>query len=388
MQCRGWSVLPVFRVYVDSNSLYGDRLLTKPKLGKRLVEFAAEGRCVLHLSPVVVGELSRQELTKLKDHHSEIDAWIDRIDPAHGDTSQLRTELQAFVENAGTRIGKHFQGLVEGGGVVIEEWPAYSGEEIVQRELENRRPFLQKEVGTIGHRDTVIWLGLVELAKSYPDDTIFFVTNDDGFKAQKELHPELIAELEAAGVAVDNIKLYPQVHPVLEYLASVELVDEDEDELSDVPDLATWRAAITQALGEYNETLSGLTWTRTPSHDGDWYDPDWDIGLPKELDEASVAAVDGPFEVSVAANEVTLDEPVTCTYQVTLTISGFMTKWDWYDVEDDAGVYLLDGDWNDHYVMVEAAPTIKVTTKVVYDSLTGEASVDELEAVELVSTQS
>jgi hypothetical protein len=107
--------------------------------------------------------------------------------------------------------------------------------------------------------------------------------------------------------------------------------------------------------------------------------------LPNELGEASVLAIDGPFEVSIDAERVTLDEPVTCTHQVTLTISGFMTKWDWYDIEDDAGVYLLDGDWNDHYVMVEAAPTIKVTTKVMYDSLSREASVEDLEAVERAS---
>jgi hypothetical protein len=69
----------------------------------------------------------------------------------------------------------------------------------VKRELDYRRPFLRKEVGTIGHRDTVIWLGLVELAKSFPGDTIFFVTNDDGFKENKKLHPELIAEIETAG---------------------------------------------------------------------------------------------------------------------------------------------------------------------------------------------
>ncbi len=313
---------------------------------------------------------------------------IDRIDAAHGDTSQLRVQLQDFVAKAEALIGRRYQELVEDGGVFIQPWPAYSGEEIVKRELDCRRPFLRKDVGTIGHRDTVIWLGLVELAKSFPDDIIFFITNDDGFKEKRKLHPELIAELAAAGVDVDHIQLYSQVHPVLEYLSTVELADEDEDaedDRSDAPDLATWRAAITQALGEYNETLNELNWTRTPSHDGDWYEPDWDIGLPKALEDAEVLAIDGPFEVLIDAGHVTLDEPVTCTHQVTLTISGFMTKWDWYDVEDDASVYLVDGDWNDHYVVVEAAPTIKVTTKVIYDSLTGEASVEDLEAVELAS---
>ncbi len=76
---------------------------------------------------------------------------------------------------------------------------------------------------------------------------------------------------------------------------------------------------------------------------------------------------------------------MTCTHQVTLTISGFVTKWDRYDVENDTSVYLIDGDWNDHYLIVEAAPTVKVTTKVIYESSTGEASVEEPEAVDLAS---
>jgi hypothetical protein len=388
--------LPVFRVYVDSNSLHGDRLLTKPRLGKRILDFATEGRCVLHLSPVVIGELSRQELTELKDNHTEMDTRIDRIDRAHGDTSQLRAQLRAFVENAESLIGNRFQKLVAGGGVVIQPWPAYSGEEIVKRELDYRRPFLRKEVGTIGHRDTVIWLGLVELAKSFPDDTIFFITNDDGFKKEKKLHPDLIDELASAGVNVDHVRLYPDFYPLLEFLKTTpveedEEAEEDEDatdedveeELPDVPDLATWRAAITQALWEYNETLKEITWTRKPSHDGDWYDPDWEIGLPKALEDAELLAIDGPFEVSIGADHVTVDEPVTCTHQITLSLSGFMTKWDWYDLEDEADISLVDGDWNDHYVVVDAAPTIKVTTKVIYDSLTGEASVEDLEAVAL-----
>jgi len=370
---------------VDSNSLHGDRLLSKPRLGERLLNQVAEGRCQLHLSPVVIGELSRQELAELNLHHKELDTRINRIDKAHGDTDQLREQLQTFVANAEALIEARYRELADGGGVFIEQWPSYSGEEIVKRELEDRRPFLRKEAGTIGHRDTVIWLGLVELAKSHPDDMIFFVTNDDGFKKDKKLHPDLAADLTEAGIRVERIRLFPEIYPLLEYLANVEAVEEDEDdeELSDTPDLASWRAAVTQALWEYNETLKDFAWTRKPSHDGDWYEPDWEIGLPRSLEDAELVAIDGPFEVSIGADQVMLDELVTCTHQVQLSISGFMAKWDWYDLDDDSDVTLVDGDWNDHYVVLDAAPTIQLTTKVIYDALTGEASVEELKSVEI-----
>ena len=260
-------------------------------------------------------------MIELKQHHSELDTRIRRIDAAHGDTSQLLAQLQAFVANAEALIEGRYQKLAGGAGVFIQPWPSYSGEEIVKRELENRRPFLKKEVGTIGHRDTVIWLGLIELTQSFPNDIIFFVTDDNGFKEDGKLHPDLHADLAGAGVDADHIRLYSQVHPVLEYLSAVELVDKDGDDeedektedggigdeedegtdskLSDVPDLATWRAAITQALWEYNDALKDLTWTRTPSHDGDYYYPEWEIGLPNALEDTELTAIDGPFEVSI-----------------------------------------------------------------------------------------
>jgi hypothetical protein len=78
-----------------------------------------------------------------------------------------------------------------------------------------------------------------------------------------------------------------------------------------------------------------------------------------------------------------VDEPVMCTHQVTLSFSGFMSKFDWYGLDDDAGIYLVNGDWNDYTVIVEAARTIQLTTQVIYNSVTSEASVEELEAVAL-----
>ena len=208
-----------------------------------------------------------------------------------------------------------------------------------------------------------------------------FVTDDNGFKEDGKLHPDLHADLAAAGVDADDIRLYLQVHPVLEYLSAVELVDKDGDdekdektedggigneedegtdgELSDVPDYATWRAAITQALWEYNDVLKDLTWTRTPSHDGDYYYPEWEIGLPNALEDTELTAIDGPFEVSIGVGQVKVDQPVVCKHQVTLSFSGFMSKFEWYGLDDDAEMYLVDGDWNDYTVIVEAARTVE-----------------------------
>lgn len=69
---------------------------------------------------------------------------------------------------------------------------------------------------------------------------------------------------------------------------------------------------------------------------------------------------------------------------VTLSFSGFMSKFNWYGLEDDSGFFLIDGDWNDYTVLVETVRTIKLDTTVTYHSEMGEATVDELKSAAVV----
>jgi pimeloyl-ACP methyl ester carboxylesterase len=157
-----------------------------------------------------------------------------------------------------------------------------------------------------------------------------------------------------------------------------------EGESLNALDIASWRAAITQALWEYNETLKELSWTRSPSHDGGYHDPDWDIGLPNEFEDAQLTAIDGPSDILIDVPNIVFDKLVTCIHQVTLSFAGMMEKSNWYGLEGEDGFFLIDSDWNKYYVTVDAGRTIRLTTKVIYDSTTGEASVEELVDVRLV----
>ena len=385
--------MSAFRVYVDSNSLWGDPLLSKATLGQRLLRYVAEGKCQLHLSPVVIGELSRRELTELNQHYAELETRIKSIGSVSGDTSELLEPLRSFTLDAEKLLAERYQQLVADGGVFIQPWPVYSGEAMVKRELDMRRPFLRKEVGTIGHRDTVIWLGLIELAVSFPDDTIIFVTNDDGFKQKKQLHPDLLADLTAQGVGADRIKLYQTIYPLLEFLkeapssqvGTVAPAEHFGEEAAETLDIASWRAVITQALWEYNDTLKDLSWAPSPDpQDGGYFEPDWDIGLPVEFEDAQLTAIDGPFEVSIAAERPILDERVKCTHQVVLSFTGMMSKFSWYGREEDDDLELFDSDWNDTYMLVGATRTIELTTTVLYDGPADEASVETLDSVTVV----
>jgi hypothetical protein len=154
-----------------------------------------------------------------------------------------------------------------------------------------------------------------------------------------------------------------------------------EGEVLNALDIASWRATMTQALWGYNETLNELSWTRSPSHDGGYYEPDWDIELPNEFEDVQLTAIDGPSDITIDASGMEFDKPVTCTYRVALSFTGLMEKSIWYGMEDEDDLFLMDGDWNNHYVAVDAARTIELTAKVIFDSDTEEASVEELVTV-------
>jgi hypothetical protein len=371
----------MYLVCVDSNAVHGDPLLQNEHLGQRLLALVADGQCQLHLSPVVTAELSRQVLEKLKTDHQSLRTRIVSLGKQYGDSAALLAKLDNFAEAGEALIGKRYATLVAGGGVFIQDWPETSVQAMVEREIKRRRPFMKKEPGTIGHRDTVIWLNVLELARAHPGDTVLFVTADKGFKSSaKLLHGDLLADMAEQLIPPERIRIFAELYPALEFLEALK-ADTPAGQKADQIDLASWRAAVTQALLNYNDELKNMDWWPVDDiRDGGYSEPDYEIGIPYAFEDPSISYIDGPFEVFIDADEPVFDRPVTCTHQVTISFSGTMAKSEYY-VEDQDEIDLWDGDLNDYTVGVEADRTIKLTTIVLYDSEADEAEVQSLERV-------
>jgi len=207
---------------------------------------------------------------------------------------------------------------------------------------------------------------------------VLFVTADKGFKSGTKLHADLLADMAEQLMSPERIRIFAQIYPALEFLESVPLDTPADDEAEQI-DLASWRATVTQALWDYNSELKGISWWPVDDpHHGGYSEPDHEVGLPYAFEDPSISYIDGPFEVSIDADEPVLDQPVTCTHQVMITFSGTMAKSEWY-VDDQDEIDLWDGDLNDYYVGVEAHRTIELTTIVVYNSEADEAEVQLLE---------
>lgn len=365
-------------VYPDANAIYGDPLLLKP-LGHELVGFVRDGICGLHFSPVVVAELDRTSSDDLGGKHASLVTRVRDMGQRYGTSVENVLErLESMKSDARRQIDVRRQQLADTKGVVVEAWPTNSVQEVVERELARRRPFIDKEnVGTIGYRDTIIWLGLVALAVERADDIVVFVTKDKGFLDGKgALHPDLQADLAHYGVDRSRVKVVRDLFLVLNLLREqVELLREQAQ--ADQRRAAA-HAAIRQALHEYNEVLVGLQWGwEFDPRDGGLAAPDIDVELPREMETVTVSSIESRFDVAVTPDVAEDGEPVRCTYKVDISFYGAMTKSEWYG-GDYPGVELWDSDLNDHYVSVHAYRVLELTAEVTYDPDAEQADVKDI----------
>ncbi len=358
----------VIHVCVDSNALHGDPLWAKAS-ARRLLDHVAKGRCRIHLSPVVEAELTRQVADDLG---AEIDSIGNRIkataDRHDVGCDEMIGRIHAFREDTRRTIAARQTALRNLPGFEIEDWPSVTAEEVVRRELARRRPFVDTERGSIGHRDTIIWHGVLDVAKAYPFDQILFITKDGGFMSKKDLHPDLIEDLAAARIDPANVTREPDLFAAVAVL----------DRTSAVERLERLTLAVRIALHEYNRELWNLQWVQAfDPRDGGMPDPDIDVGLPPTMEDVSVSYIESNFDVQLDPAEPAPDESVLCSYEIEIGFDGAMYKSDWFGDEND-DIELWDADLNDHYVAVHAERRVVIKAKVSYDDETDTAEVEEI----------
>lgn len=360
---------PVIHVCVDSNSLHGDPLWQKT-YALRLLDHAAAGRCEIHVSPVVEGELSRQVQDELG---GEIDSLRSRIrataDNHRLDCRELIDHLEAFRGAAEQKVAERQVALLGLPGFAVEEWPDVTPEDVVQRELAWRRPFIDTKLGTVGHRDTIIWHGVLEVAKSFPFDQVVLVTKDSGFLGKNGgLHPDLVADLLAAKLDPDNVTQESDVFHAVAML----------DRVSAAERLERLTLAVRVALHDYNRELWNLQWAPDfDPQDGGMTDPDIEVGLPPTIENVSVSYIESTFDVRLDPAEPASGETVLCRYQIEIGFDGAMYKNDWFG-DDHDDIELWDSDLNDHYVAVHAERRVVIDARVSYDDESDTAEVEEI----------
>lgn len=137
----------------------------------------------------------------------------------------------------------------------IEAYPDISHKMVVNRALSRKKPF--KEDGSTGYRDYLIWRSLINVAKSYSQEEIHFIsTNIRDFAdiTNKEaLHPDLLKELQDDGIAETRIHYWNSLKAFIDrYALSIAKQIDDRDTL--IKNIESNRSGFVEPLEEFIRT--------------------------------------------------------------------------------------------------------------------------------------
>lgn len=360
----------------DANALYNDPLFRK-KPALTVLERLEAADARLLLSPVVLGELKRHFLSEAMESADIVTSRLRKFERWTGITAQGAHDLiQAARSEAAARWDDGFDEITSKPNVDVAPWPSISTQKVVERELERRRPFIDLDRGTIGHRDAVIWEGVLEAAEANSENVIVFVTADKGFLGDDGLHADLLADVDELGIDREQVRVVTSFGAVLPLLRDEAIVVEGERD-----ERRSWRlAAVSNALDRLLRDIDSeplmASWD---PRDGGMRGPDYDLGLPTDVEEWSVTVADGPSEPDFNG-EVPLGEgTAVCRLNATLRFEGLMSKADWYSATGNDDAELWDSDWDDHYVVVSSERDVVIQVELAF----GESD-DDVESAGIV----
>lgn len=155
-----------------------------------------------------------------------------------GDVRRAPAEVQQALQRAADEIEQwatryDAEIWLAADGVLIRDTASISHDDVSQRAIDRRPPFDQNGGG---YRDALHWYTVLDIIREQPDETVVFVSNDDGYQSSKgsgELHPKLLAEAHEI-LTTGSIRLYRNINefdPPQKYAGDENRVTPDADHL-------------------------------------------------------------------------------------------------------------------------------------------------------------
>lgn len=336
-------------IHPDTNALHGDPLFRSAP-AQALLKSLVVDEVELHLSPVVIAELQRQEEDQLDNTKSDLHTSVDRrFKTNQKDGAKLSADFDNLVDKLHAEFESELASLISRAAVSVDSYPTVSIKDLVERDLARRRPFQEKgdekNHHSTGMRDTLIWEGLLVKAESMgPDDVLVFVTQDGGFlnEHKSSLHEDLLADLNERGISQEKVLYAPNL-----YQANT-LVSAARKTISDMHAKVTGVATLA-LVGITGESVGVQL-----QYGGDYGVPDEFAGLElgSDLEDANIVAVDQDGEAELGRVD---DETYVVRIPATVTVEGAMSTSEYFSYDDDHNPYELWEVLNDHYVAVSTS---------------------------------
>ena len=364
-------MVSMLAVVLDANAVHSDPWLAGAP-GRKLLELAARGSCVVIYPDVVVEELRRQRRDAAKRAYLVAAEAVRDMAKAGIDVAQTAADLEASFDRIDADLAAAFEAVLERDNVLSGPVPDVTASKILKRDLSRRRPFIEVELKqrsvSVGFRDTLIWETILELLGSDRGvEKVLFVTADKGFLSDDStsLHQDLLDDLEERGIDLDRIA---SARNLLHAIAEVEAAAQ-----------AALVTAATNALYE----LAGREISAQMVYGGDYEFPDFVQFNYPDLESAAITYIDQTTEFQFT------DEgtgTVTATAEALVYIEGAVFKGDWF--ADEGETMQLLGELNNHYFEASSEIPVRVVVRLDSSGSHPEASSIVLEDVPAQTSES
>jgi hypothetical protein len=260
-------------------------------------------------------------------------------------------------------------------GVVIEPIPQVSVEDILDRDLQRRRPF--DESGR-GFRDVLVWHSLKAVLENLAvGQAAYFVTdNIKDYCEGATLHPSLMSEIDSFPVKPIHVRAIKDLFNIPAVSLLLESLEFDFDSIS-IAELI--RNAVSFAAEQLTgETIEPHDEFRSSLHLEA-------LGLPRELDEPTICSVDvmpetASYEIYETYEGGTL--LVRATISAVIEVEAFVYQSDYYRIESEVRLIESDCAWNDHMSLVGKSVEAELTYQLRMESDGERVEEVDLESIE------
>lgn len=308
----------------------------------------------LHIPKLVIDEATNKYAEKLHDCQRRMGGQLreaGRITGMEIPSPLTDTIIEGLVEEYRQKLPSR----LEQAGATIMPYPSTPHVELVARALDRRKPFSQSDAG---YRDALIWENVIGLASSRGQDVAFISANKKDFwDDEGNLHPHLVADMEARGLQADRVTLFGSLEEFVD-----KHIKPTMEALEDIrQQLAYARYPGLDLAEEIAVRLPDIVGHR------EW-EPD-ELGFPSEFETSTVSSVQDVQNIHVLdvrelySGEflIRAEADADCEFDV------FIFKADYYAMSDQEAPYICDTDWNRHYFRASASTWVHIEVEMTFD---------------------
>lgn len=339
-------------VYIDSSILCTDYYMR----GAYFELLKNESTIVL--SEIVIDEVKNKHREMIEEEIRNIDKGVTSLnrmlsEPLHVETDTLLSKEQVSYED-------FIDTFIIGSGMTIAQpYPEVDHRKIVERAIQRKKPF--KSDGKSGYRDYLVWTSFLNLAKTYANEEVCFITlNKKDFsdeKDDKKLHKDLVNDLAEYGIDLGRFQYWISLKSFVDSIIKPSLLKKEESK------------NIANSLLNDEECfilpLEKLIFSKMKGLDLNNHD----VVLIGE--DPSIANVYDIYDMGIDSISEISDEEYLLEIRFNLygAAETYINKAELATLSDEdmSIIHISNSDWNERYALLEEELDLNVVIDVIYN---------------------